>query len=104
MTVLMIAFAVFVIAITVNVLALVTSREGATRSHRAAFATGMAGLIALAMCLLGFIGLALQFFHASLASPSGVLFVTSSIVVATCTVASLVFCIRLSRRQKPAGA
>lgn len=63
---------------------LVASRAGKGAKHDRAFYSGLLGLLAIPAWLAAFAGMALQLFWATFASPAGVLFIASSLLVLAC--------------------
>lgn len=77
---------------------LIASRAGSSVQHTRAFYAGLVGLLAIPAWLVAMAGLAMQLLSATLASPSGVLFVLSSIALLVCFVVAITSLVRLRSR------
>ena len=83
----------------VFLLALIASRGGRTTDHVLAFYTSITGLVAIPVWLASFAALVAQLLWATFASPAGVLFMASSIVLCVALAYSIVLLVRLRRAR-----
>ena len=81
---------------------LIASRTGKSAHHTRAFYSGLIGLLAIPALLASFAGMALQLFWATFASPSGALFIISSLALLVSLGFSVVSLIRVRRTRAAA--
>jgi hypothetical protein len=81
---------------------LIASRTGKSIHHTRAFYSGLTGLLAIPALLAAMAGMALQLFWATLASPSGALFIISSMALLVALGVSIASLIWLRRTRAAA--
>lgn len=87
----------------VNLCAVVMSHNRPGSSQRSlAFYVGLCGVCMIPIVIIGAFGLAAQTLFASFLSTAGITFLASLLVLLTCTVASLYFCMSMHRNRRAA--
>jgi hypothetical protein len=99
-----ILFAVFFLAVAMNVFGIVGSRGGRTKLHNVALFLGLAGLLAVPVIVFSFFSFARQFMFFSATSPAGIAFHASGVIAVVCGVASATAAVALARRRSLRGA